>query len=198
MVHPSEQNARKTRIARERAGERTSGIVPVASNTRVDHAVERAMIGNRLDKHERPKGMVAARLRAMGLDVREYSAAGSFDLLVDNAIRVTLRVAYPGLRRHRVTVGGRSYRYRYETWHFNFHHHGRFDTRYTDFFVCIATNPKDASKDQMFVIPWDSVSGKTFSLHSGRGVYRGRYAPYLDGWEAIAEASRLRGLRRVA
>jgi len=199
MAHLSENSTRDDGIRRERTTDtrRPSGLVSGPSNSMSDDGVEPGMI-NRLDKHERPKGMVAARLRAMGLDVCEDSSAGSFDLLVDNEIRVTLRVAYPGLRRHRVTVGGRSYRYRYETWHFNFHHHGRLDERYTDFFVCIATDPKDASADKTFVIPWEDVSGKTFSLHSGRSLYRGRYAPYRDGWDAIANASRARGLRHVA
>lgn len=168
------------------------------SNTGAAGCVERRMGGNRIDKHERPKGQVAEQLRAMGLEVDEDVTAGSYDLLVNGQVRITLRVAYPGLRRHRVTVGGRSYRYRYETWHFNFHHHGRLDERYTDFFVCIAVDPKDPARNQVFVIPWESVSGKTFSLHSGRGTYRGRYAPYLEAWEGVARGSRLRPLRRVA
>ena len=168
------------------------------SNTRANIDVEQSMVGNRIDKHQRPKGEVAEQLRSMGLDVLEETGAGSFDLLVNNRTRVTLRVAYPGLRRHRVTVGGRSYRYRYETWHFNFHHHGRLDERYTDFFVCIAIDPKNAAKKQVFVIPWESVTGKTFSLHSGRGVYRGRYAPFLDAWEGIASEARASAMRRVA
>lgn len=168
------------------------------SNIASRGAVERDMVGNRIDKHERPKSEVAAQLRAMGLDVLEETGAGSFDLLINNHVRVTLRVAYPGLRRHRVTVGGRSYRYRYETWHFNFHHHGRLDEKYTDFFVCIAVDPKDAAQNQVYVIPWESVSGKTFSLHSGRKTYSGRYAAYLDAWEGIAREGRSRSMRRVA
>ncbi len=173
------------------------GVVP-RSNIAAGAGVERVMVANRIDKHERPKGTVAAHLRKMGLNVQEVPGAGSYDLLVNNEIRVTLRVAYPGLRRHRVTVGGRSYRYRYETWHFNFHHHGRLDDRYTDFFVCIATDPVSADRDKIFVIPWESVTGKTFSLHSGRNTYRGRYAPHRDGWESIARAALSRGMRRVA
>ncbi len=151
---------------------------------------------NRIDKHERPMGNVAKRLRGMGLEVTEGATTSSYDLLINDQIRVTLRVAYPGLRRHRVTVGGRSYRYRYETWHFNFHHHGRLDERYTDFFVCMAMDPKEG-KDRVYVIPWSQVSGKTFSLHSGRGTYRGRYAPFADAWDSIALAAR-GSMRRVA
>lgn len=173
----------------------TRGDAAAESNARGEANVEGGMTVNRIDKHERPKGKVAARLREMGLAVSEAPASSSHDLLVNDRVRVTLRVAYPGLRRHRVTVGGRSYRYRYETWHFNFHHHGRLDERYTDFFVCIAVDPKHAGKDRVFVIPWDQVSGKTFSLHSGRGTYRGRYAPFADAWEAVATAA---SMRRVA
>ena len=165
------------------------------SNAKGDNAVKSCMTVNRLDKHDLPKGEVAARLREMGLDVSEASSASSYDLLVNDRVRVTLRVAYPGLRRHRVTVGGRSYRYRYETWHFNFHHHGRLDERYTDFFVCIAVDPKHEGRDRVYVIPWEQVSGKTFSLHGGRGTYRGRYAPFADGWEAIGATA---AMRRVA
>ncbi len=144
---------------------------------------------NRIDKHERYKRSVAAELRAHGMGVVEAEGASSFDLFVNDHVRVALRVAYPGMRRHRVTAGGRTYRYRYETWHFNFHHHGRLDERYTDFFVCIAKDCGGANKDHTFVIPWASVSGKTFSLHGGRGAYRGRYAPFLGAWGALRRAS---------
>jgi len=167
-----------------------AGLQPLLPpNISPESIVGRSMHANRIDKHEGPKSQVAAKLRRMGLRVREMRGANSYDLLVNDQIRVTLRVAYPGMRRHRVTVGGRSYRYRYETWHFNFHHHGRLGERYTDFFICIATDPKRNGKDQIFVIPWKQVTGKTFSLHCGRNRYRGRYAPYVDAWEAIAESA---------
>lgn len=152
---------------------------------------------NRVHKHDLPKQRVAARLRRLGATVHAASAADPYDLIVNGDTRVTLRVAYPGLRRHRVTVGGRSYRYRYRTWHFNFHHHGRFSERYTDVFVCIAVNPD--GRGQTFVIPWEKVSGKTFSLHGGRGTYNGRYAPFRDAWDSVLESAKRGGsLRRVA
>jgi hypothetical protein len=135
----------------------------------------------------------------MGLNVKSVSSALGYDLLVNDEVRVTLRVAFPSLRRHRVTVAGRSYQYRYRTWHFNFHHHGKLSSRYTDVFVCLAVNPRQASKDETFVIPWEKVTGKTFSLHGGRGRYSGRYAPYRDRWQSIsALAKRVSPLRRVA
>ncbi|MGH7788216.1 MAG: hypothetical protein ACRERC_15205 [Candidatus Binatia bacterium] len=135
----------------------------------------------------------------MGLAVRVVPSSKGYDLLVNDDVRVALRVAFPGLRHHRVTVAGRSYQYRYRTWHFNFHHHGKLKDRYTDFFICLGVAPGERTKGAVFVIPWEKVTGKTFSLHGGRGPYAGRYAPFRDAWPAIA--SRSHGgspLRRVA
>jgi hypothetical protein len=135
----------------------------------------------------------------MGLNVGTVSSALGYDLLVNEEVRVTLRVAFPSMRRHRVTVAGKSYQYRYRTWHFNFHQHGKLNERYTDFFVCIAVKPRQGGSEDVFVIPWDRVTGKTFSLHGGRGPYGGRYAPTRQGWDAIAAAARrTRPLRHVA
>ena len=154
---------------------------------------------NRTDKHELPKRRVADRLRRLGLNVQTASSSLGYDLLVNEEVRVTLRVAFPSMRRHRVTVAGKSYQYRYRTWHFNFHQHGKLDARYTDFFVCIAVNPRQPSTDDVFVIPWEQVTGKTFSLHGGRGPYGGRYATTRQAWDAIASAARrTRVLRHVA
>lgn len=179
------------------AGRELRGNLPARAALNTEQASGVDGYVNRVHKHGLPKQRIATRLRRLGVTVHSASAADSYDLIVNGDIRVTLRVAYPGLRHHRVTVGGRSYRYRYRTWHFNFHHHGRFSDRYTDFFVCIAVNPK--GRDQVFVIPWEQVTGKTFSLHGGRRVYNGRYAPCRDGWERVLDsAKRNRPLRRVA
>lgn len=153
---------------------------------------------NRVDKHELPKRQVAARLRRMGLTVRSVSSSQGYDLLVNDEVRVTLRVAFPSLRRHRVTVGGRRYQYRYRTWHFNFHHHGKLDARYTDFFVCVAVSPGGGGRNTVFVIPWEHVTGKTFSLHGGRRTYGGRYAETCGRWEVLAHAAKVTALRHVA
>jgi hypothetical protein len=153
---------------------------------------------NRLDKHDLPKRRIAARLRRMGLTVKNVSSVNGFDLLINDSQRVTLRVAFPGLRRHRVTVAGRTYEYRYRTWHFNFHHHGRLKERYTDFFICLGVNPALRGKYDTFVIPWEKVTGKTFSLHGGRGLYGGRYAAYRDAWNLLSAPTRQSALRRVA
>ncbi len=152
---------------------------------------------NRLAKHDLPKRRVAARLRRLGLAVQLAPSSTGYDLLVNGTTRVTLRVAFPGLRRHRVTVAGRRYQYRYRTWHFNFHHHGRLQERYTDFFVCLGVNPDDRGKAEIFVIPWEEVTGKTFSLHGGRTRYKGRYARFREAWHLIAEQAG-QPLRRVA
>ncbi|MGD9724758.1 MAG: hypothetical protein AB7U76_26275 [Pirellulales bacterium] len=134
----------------------------------------------------------------MGLSVHPQPSASGYDMLVNGDTRVTLRVAFPGLRRHRVTVAGRRYQYRYRTWHFNFHHHGKLEERYTDFFVCLGVAPGTRGKPQTFIIPWEKVSGKTFSLHGGRGTYGGRYAPYREAWQLIADHAQKHSLRRVA
>jgi hypothetical protein len=154
---------------------------------------------NRLDKHDLPKRRVAARLRRMGLSVRSVPSILGYDLLINGELKATLRVAFPSLRRHRVTVGNRQYSYRYKTWHFNFHHHGKLDTRYTDFFICLAVSERRGASRATFVIPWEHVTGKTFSLHGGQRGYDGRYAPFKENWHTILAATRGDGdLRRVA
>ena len=154
---------------------------------------------NRLDKHELPKRRVAARIRRMGFAVRSAPSTTGYDLLINGDHRVTLRVAFPGMRRHRVTINGRTYQYRYRTWHFNFHHHGKLRDRYTDFFICVGLTPGQRGHAETFVIPWEKVTGKTFSLHGGRGPYGGRYAAYRDAWRLLATHAHQRGpLRSVA
>jgi hypothetical protein len=132
----------------------------------------------------------------MGLAVGSVSGAQGHDLVVNGQKRVTLRVAFPSMRRHRVAVAGRTYEYRYRTWHFNFHHHGRLKERYTDVFICVAVNPEQPARDEIFVIPWEAVTGKTFSLHGGRSRYAGRYAAFRNRWRLIGSAGRR--LRNVA
>jgi hypothetical protein len=132
--------------------------------------------------------------------VRSVSTASGYDLMVNDDTRVTLRVAFPSLRRHRVVVAGRHYQYRYKTWHFNFHHHGRLKERYTDVFVCLAVHPSRGGSEEIFVIPWDHVTGKTFSLHGGKQRYAGRYAEFRNRWRLIDSDSKRNGgpLKRVA
>ena len=126
----------------------------------------------------------------MGLAVRCGNPALGHDLLVDGHIRVSLRVAFPSKRRHVVTVAGRSYQYRYHSWHFNFHHHGEMRERYADFLVCIAVPTHRSARGEIFVIPWEHVAGKTFSLHAGRRAYAGQYARFRDAWSLVSDAAR--------
>lgn len=132
------------------------------------------------------------------MSVRVVPSSFGYDLLVNDHVRVAIRVAFPSYRRHRVSVGDRRYSYRYKTWHFNFHHHGRFDARYADFFVCLAVSDDRRSIRDSFIIPWESVTGKTFSLHGGQRRYEGRYAGFRGRWDSILAAARGQALRRVA
>ena len=133
---------------------------------------------------------MATRLRRLGLAVRAGSPTLGYDLLVDGHLRVSLRVAFPSKRRHQVTVAGRSYAYQYHSWHFNFHHHGEMRERYADFVVCIAVPTHRTGRAQIFVIPWEHLAGKTFSLHAGRRPYAGQYARFRDAWQVVTEAVR--------
>ncbi len=140
---------------------------------------------NRVQKHQMPKRRIADRLRRSGFTVRSVSPTLGYDLLVNDRVRVALRVAFPRMRRHHVTVRGHRYTYRYRSWHFNFHHHGKFGKRYADAFVCLAMEPRHPSREEVFVIPWEAVSGKTFSLHASKRRYGGQYAAYRNRWRAI-------------
>lgn len=140
---------------------------------------------DRVQKHLMPKRRVAERLRRMGFRVRTVSPTKGYDLLVNERARVALRVAFPRLRRHHVTVRDRRYTYRYRSWHFNFHHHGKFGKRYADLFVCLAMEPRHPTREEAFIIPWESISGKTFSLHAARRRYAGQYAQFLNRWRLI-------------
>jgi hypothetical protein len=143
---------------------------------------------NRVQKHLAPKRRIAERLRRAGFRVHSVSPTRGYDLLINDRVRLALRVAFPRLRHHHVTVRNRRYTYRYRSWHFNFHHHGKFGKRYADVFVCLAMEPRHPSREEVFVIPWDAISGKTFSLHAARRRYAGRYAQYLNRWRVITAA----------
>jgi len=143
---------------------------------------------NRVEKHLVPKRRIVERLRRAGFRVHSAPVAQGYDLVVNDRVRVALRVAFPRVRKHHVTVRGRHYMYRYRSWHFNFHHHGKLDKRYADVVICLAMEPRHPSREELFVIPWEAISGKTFSLHASRRQYAGQYARYLNRWRVIAEA----------
>lgn len=143
---------------------------------------------NKVKKHLMPKRKVAERMRRMGFTVTLVPPSQGYDFLVDNRLRVALRVAFPRVRNHRVTSKGRQYSYKYRSWHFNFHRHGRIDRRYADVIICLGVPPPNEERERVFLIPWEVVSGKTFSLHAARSEYDGRYAPYRDRWSVIGDA----------
>ena len=153
---------------------------------------------DRVHKHLFPKRRIADRLRRAGFKVQTVAPAHGYDLLVNDRARVALRVAFPRHRRHQVTVRDRRYTYRYRSWHFNFHHHGKFGRRYADVFVCMAMQPKQPTREEVFIIPWEAVSGKTFSLHAAKRRYNGQYAQYVNRWRVIASAVADTPTRKVA
>jgi len=145
---------------------------------------------NQLRKHELPKRRVAARLRRLGLEVKTQPKGSSFDFLVNGRVRLALKVALPHRTIHRVVSRGRKYTYRYRTWHFNFHRHGRLDRCYADFVVCVAYEARRRGRHEAYVIPWDAITGKTFALHDSRkGPYVGRYAKFRNAWGLVADAA---------
>ena len=142
---------------------------------------------NRIEKHLVPRRRVATLLRDAGFEVTQVPSQRGYDLLLNGRLRVALRVSFPRLRSHTVTARGRRYVYRYRSWHFNFHHHGKINDKYTDVFVCIGLESHRRSEQAVFVIPWEAVTGKTFSLLAGQKPYAGRYARYRDNWGVIGE-----------
>lgn len=158
---------------------------------------------NRIKKHELPKRRVAAKLRRLVSEVKAQPPGSGFDFLLNGNMRVALKVALPHRTTHRVVSRGRRYTYRYRTWHFNFHRHGRMDRRYADFILCVAHNSRRNKADDVFVIPWEAISGKTFALHDSRTKeYVGRYSCYRNTWSLIGEsanrATAPAALRKVA
>jgi len=143
---------------------------------------------DRMEKHALPKRRIALRLRRAGFRIQPVTGVQSCDLLVNERVRVALRVAFPRIREHHVTGRRARYTYRYRSWNFNFHHHGKLGKRYADVFVCIAMDPENPSREEVFVIPWDAVSGMTFSLFAERRRAAGRYAKFLNRWSVIREA----------
>jgi hypothetical protein len=119
--------------------------------------------------------------------------------MVERALRVACRYAMPTSDRQQIYTkrNGEVSTYSYKRWTFNFHRHGRIVERYCDFFVCFLVGPEAASggssEVNVFVIPWDAITGLTFcsSVREGsaRG-YRGKYSIYKDAWHLIEKAAR--------
>lgn len=135
--------------------------------------------------HQKSKRQIAAKLRRSGLEVKPQSLWSKFDLLINGAIRVSLKSSAPHQYRHAVTSRGRRYVYQYLTWHFNFHRHGRMPEHCVDFIICVACADGEIKKVNYFIIPWGAISGKTFTFHRACSPYSGRYAIYRNNWEPL-------------
>jgi hypothetical protein len=146
---------------------------------------------NRVAIHDVPKQRVAAHIERLGHHVEPARPQARYDFMVDDRIRLALRVAYPSSSRRRVQVGGRRYNYVYRAWNFNFHHRGKVGERYSDFFTCIALVPgEEPDLAEAFVIPWEAISGKTFYLPDSRRPYAGKFAVYRNAWHLLSEAGK--------
>jgi len=154
----------------------------------------RRVIRNRVALHLESRCRVAAKLKRAGLKVKPQTPWGQpwhkFDLLINSAVRVLLKSAAAHWSQHAVVSRGRHYNYRYLTWHFNFHRHGRMPERYADFIICVARGSRGnkRSADDYFIIPWEAITGKTFAFHRASAPYSGHYAAYRNNWEPLFKA----------
>ena len=135
--------------------------------------------------HDIPKARVLARLRAMRLNVREMEPLQRFDFLLGDRVRVALRAAFPSSYRRRVQLRKRRYSYVYRAWNFNFHHRGRIDDRYCDFFICVPLGSGRLDLRNAYIIPWEARTGKTFYLPDSQRPYSGKYVGYRDAWDVL-------------
>lgn len=138
--------------------------------------------------HDIPKTRIRTRLRALKLDVQTMSPLSRYDFLVNGRIRIAVRTAFPSSYRRRVRLRKRLYSYVYRAWNFNFHHRGKIDERYCDFFICVPLGGRRVNLNVAYVIPWEARTGKTFYLPDSQRPYSGKYAVYRGGWDRIAKA----------
>lgn len=143
--------------------------------------------------HDIPKARVAARLRQLKFLVEASDALSRHDFVLNGRLRVALRTAFPSSYRRRVRLRRRLYSYVYRAWNFNFHHRGRIDEQYCDFFICVPMGTtKSLDLEAAYVIPWEARTGKTFYLPDSQRTYAGKYAPYRNAWHLLREARRAR------
>src|SRR5215467_5026829 len=135
--------------------------------------------------HDIPKARVVARLREMKLDVQVMDALARHDFLLNSKVRVALRTAFPSSYRRRVRLRKRLYSYVYRAWNFNFHHRGRIDERYCDFFICVPLGAGPLDLRNAYVIPWEARTGKTFYLPDSQRPYSGKYVVYRNAWDQL-------------
>lgn len=136
-------------------------------------------------KHQTCVDRVVATLQSLGMQIERHSFHDGYDLLVNDRIKVAIRVAYPH-SMHRVTrFHGKEYEYDYPVYVFNFHIHGQLNA-VADCFVCIGMIGSSIQK--AFVIPRTHLSGKTFYLQAmGQRPYRGKYLPFENNWQILTK-----------
>ena len=145
--------------------------------------------------HDIPKARVCTRLRDMKLQVEEAEALSRYDFLLNGRIRIALRTAFPSSYRRTVRLRKRRYSYVYRAWNFNFHHRGRIDERYCDFFVCVPLGlNKGLDLSAAYIIPWEARTGKTFYLPDSQRPYGGKYAEYRNAWQQLRDSARQRAV----
>ncbi|MBI3785504.1 MAG: hypothetical protein HY270_19095 [Deltaproteobacteria bacterium] len=137
--------------------------------------------------HDIPRAQVLDRLRQLAVQVEEISALERYDFLLNSRIRVTLRTAFPSSYRRTAKLRKREHHYVYRAWNFNFHHRGRIDERYTDFFICVPLGGGAIDLDHAYIIPWEVRSGKTFYLPDSQRPYRGKYSRFRGAWELLTQ-----------
>lgn len=137
--------------------------------------------------HEIPKARVRAKLRNLGLEVGPVHPQERYDFLVNGTIRIALRTAFPSSYKRQVSLRDRVYSYVYRAWNFNFHHRGRIEEQYCDFFICVPLGQRKVELSRAYVIPWEARTGKTFYLPDSQRDYAGKYAAYRDAWNLIVE-----------
>jgi len=126
-----------------------------------------------------------ARLRALRVSVKEAGPLERYDFLLNGKVRVALRAAFPSSYRRRVRLRHRQYSYVYRAWNFNFHHRGRIDERYCDFFVCVPLGAGRVDLRHAYVIPWEARTGKTFYLPDSQRPYSGKYVRHRNAWDDL-------------
>jgi hypothetical protein len=126
----------------------------------------------------------------MKVNVQVMDALARHDFLLDGRVRVALRTAFPSSYRRRVRLRKRRHSYVYRAWNFNFHHRGRIDKQYCEFFICVPLGAGKLNLSNAYVIPWEARSGKTFYLPDSQRAYSGKYAEFRDGWDLLRESCR--------
>ena len=121
--------------------------------------------------HAIPKARVRAKLRSLGLEVDVVSPLLRYDFIVNGNLRIALRTAFPSSYKRHVRLGDRIYSYVYRAWNFNFHHRGKIDEQYCDFFVCVPLGTGRVDLGRAYVIPWADRTGKTFYLPDSKREY---------------------------